>query len=87
MSSEVKTDGFAFVEFVSEKPGELVERFENLGFRVRGKAQGDAHFMTQGAAALCRVDGCHRQCGDNRKLLISAIFWPAQRDSNPRPSA
>ncbi|MFP3558774.1 VOC family protein [Paraburkholderia sp. SIMBA_049] len=49
---KVKTDGFAFVEFVSSRPMELVELFEHLGFRLRGKSESDMFLMTQGAAAF-----------------------------------
>jgi 4-hydroxyphenylpyruvate dioxygenase len=52
MSAKVKTDGFAFVEFVSSRPLELVELFERFGFRRRGKSQGGVFLMTQGAAAF-----------------------------------
>ncbi|WP_175760090.1 4-hydroxyphenylpyruvate dioxygenase [Burkholderia anthina] len=52
MNTQVKTDGFAFVEFVSPRPAELVELFERLGFRVRGKSKDDAVLMSQGAAAF-----------------------------------
>ena len=52
MTTRVKTDGFAFVEFVSSRPMELVELFEHLGFRLRGKSKSDMLLMTQGAAAF-----------------------------------
>ncbi|MGQ7938013.1 hypothetical protein [Paraburkholderia sp. D1E] len=48
----MKTDGFAFVEFVSSRPMELVDLFQNLGFRLRGKSRSDMLLMTQGAAAF-----------------------------------
>lgn len=52
MDMKVKTDGFAFVEFVSSRPMELVELFERLGFRLRGKSRDDVFLMTQGVAAF-----------------------------------
>ncbi|MFM0045635.1 VOC family protein [Paraburkholderia sediminicola] len=52
MNTRVKTDGFAFVEFVSSRPLQLVELFENLGFRLCGKSKSDMLLMTQGAAAF-----------------------------------
>jgi 4-hydroxyphenylpyruvate dioxygenase len=52
MNTQAKTDGFAFVEFVSSRPMELVELFENFGFRLRGKSKNDVFLMTQGAAAF-----------------------------------
>ncbi|WP_052409629.1 4-hydroxyphenylpyruvate dioxygenase family protein [Paraburkholderia oxyphila] len=52
MSTQVRTDGFAFVEFVSSRPMELVERFEHLGFRLRGKSKTGVWLMTQGAAVF-----------------------------------
>ncbi|MFM0177113.1 4-hydroxyphenylpyruvate dioxygenase [Paraburkholderia aspalathi] len=52
MTTRVKTNGFAFVEFVSSQPMELVELFENLGFRLRGKSKSDMLLMTQGAAVF-----------------------------------
>ncbi|MFP3565625.1 4-hydroxyphenylpyruvate dioxygenase family protein [Paraburkholderia sp. SIMBA_030] len=52
MNIRVKTNGFAFVEFVSSRPMELVELFEHLGFRLRGKSRSDMLLMTQGAAAF-----------------------------------
>jgi 4-hydroxyphenylpyruvate dioxygenase len=52
MNTKVKTDGFAFVEFVSSRPMELVELFEHLGFRLRGKSNNGMFLMTQGAAAF-----------------------------------
>ncbi|MFD1554042.1 4-hydroxyphenylpyruvate dioxygenase family protein [Paraburkholderia silviterrae] len=52
MSAHVKIDGFAFVEFVSSRPMELVECFEHLGFRLRGKSASGVWLMTQGAAAF-----------------------------------
>ncbi|MBR8401199.1 VOC family protein [Burkholderia cenocepacia] len=48
----VKTDGFAFVEFVSSAPDELVDLFERFGFRVAGRSKHDMVLMTQGAAAF-----------------------------------
>ena len=52
MNMQIKTNGFAFVEFVSSRPMELVDLFERLGFRLRGKSKGDMFLMTQGAAAF-----------------------------------
>jgi 4-hydroxyphenylpyruvate dioxygenase len=52
MNTRVKTDGFAFVEFVSSRPMELVELFEHLGFCLRGKSRSGMLLMTQGAAAF-----------------------------------
>lgn len=52
MSTQVKTDGFAFVEFVSSRPMALVELFEHLGFRLRGQSTSGMFLMTQGAAAF-----------------------------------
>src|SRR5579863_10243462 len=52
MNTKAKTDGFAFVEFVSSRPMELVELFELFGFRLRGKSKNDVFLMTQGAAAF-----------------------------------
>ncbi|MGU7773279.1 4-hydroxyphenylpyruvate dioxygenase family protein [Burkholderia sp. MR1-5-21] len=52
MNTRVKTDGFAFVEFVSSKPAELVELFERLGFRVRGRSAHGMYLMTQRAATF-----------------------------------
>lgn len=52
MTTQVKTNGFAFVEFVSSRPMELVELFEHFGFRLRGKSVNDMFLMTQGVAAF-----------------------------------
>ncbi|MFK4445354.1 4-hydroxyphenylpyruvate dioxygenase [Caballeronia udeis] len=52
MNIQVRTDGFAFVEFVSSHPMELVELFEHFGFRLRGKSGNDILLMTQGTAAF-----------------------------------
>ena len=52
MNTKIKTDGFAFVEFVSTRPMELVELFERLGFRLSGKSRSGMFLMTQGAATF-----------------------------------
>ena len=52
MTTQVKTDGFAFVEFVSSQPVELIELFERLGFRLRGRSAHGMVLMTQGTAAF-----------------------------------
>ncbi|VBB16688.1 4-hydroxyphenylpyruvate dioxygenase family protein [Burkholderia stabilis] len=52
MNNPVTTDGFAFVEFVSSAPAELVDLFERFGFRVAGRSAHDMILMTQGAAAF-----------------------------------
>jgi 4-hydroxyphenylpyruvate dioxygenase len=52
MNAQVKTDGFAFVEFVSSRPMELVDLFERLGFRLRARSMSGMFLMTQGAAAF-----------------------------------
>ena len=50
MVTRMKTDEFAFVEFVSSSPMELVELFEGLGSRPRGKSVSGMLLMTPGAA-------------------------------------
>ncbi|WP_087724962.1 4-hydroxyphenylpyruvate dioxygenase family protein [Pandoraea sp. PE-S2T-3] len=72
MSDPVKTDGFAFVEFVAENPRGLVELFQNLGFRLRGKAQGDIYLMTQGAAAFI-VNGMPNRFRETHGTSVRAI--------------
>ncbi|OAJ52050.1 4-hydroxyphenylpyruvate dioxygenase [Paraburkholderia ginsengiterrae] len=52
MNTPVKTDGFAFVEFVSPRPSELIDLFKRLGFRLRGKSKNEMYLMTQGTAAF-----------------------------------
>ncbi|MEW6340403.1 MAG: VOC family protein [Paraburkholderia sp.] len=52
MNAPVKTDGFAFVEFVSSRPMELVDLFERLGFRLRAKSMSGMFLMTQGTATF-----------------------------------
>ncbi|WP_281718803.1 4-hydroxyphenylpyruvate dioxygenase family protein [Pandoraea apista] len=72
MTEQVKTDGFAFVEFVSAQPRELIELFQHLGFRVRGKAQGDVYLMTQGAAAFI-VNGKPNAFRDKHGASVRSI--------------
>lgn len=50
--NKVKTAGFAFVEFVSSAPSELITLFGRLGFSARGQSADGALLMTQGAAAF-----------------------------------
>ncbi|CAB3773680.1 4-hydroxyphenylpyruvate dioxygenase [Burkholderia sp. MSh2] len=52
MEARAKTDGFAFVEFVSARPMELVGLFEHFGFRLYGKSKSGVFMMTQGAAVF-----------------------------------
>ncbi len=49
---QVRTDGFSFVEFVTNEPAELAKLFGKLGFSSQGLAAGGALLMTQGAAAF-----------------------------------
>ncbi|VVE39686.1 4-hydroxyphenylpyruvate dioxygenase [Pandoraea pneumonica] len=72
MASQVKTDGFAFVEFVSAHPRELIELFQHLGFRVRGKAQGEVYLLTQGAAAFI-VNGMPNAFRETHGASVRAI--------------
>ncbi|WGY73039.1 VOC family protein [Burkholderia cepacia] len=52
MKNMVITDGFAFVEFVSPEPANLVDLFERFGFRVAGRSKHGMVMMTQGTAAF-----------------------------------
>jgi len=52
MNKQVKIDGFAFVEFVSPQPTELIELFEHIGFHLKGKSPHGMFLMTQGAASF-----------------------------------
>jgi 4-hydroxyphenylpyruvate dioxygenase len=52
MNTRAKTDGFAFVEFVSARPMALVALFEKLGFRLRGQSTEQVLRMTQGTATF-----------------------------------
>src|SRR5271167_3862771 len=52
MDNRVLTDGFAFVEFVSSNPSDLIGLFEKFGFTFQGKSDRELYLMTQGAAAF-----------------------------------
>ncbi|MDN7881209.1 4-hydroxyphenylpyruvate dioxygenase family protein [Burkholderia aenigmatica] len=72
MNHPVKTDGFAFVEFVSSAPTELVDLFERFGFRVAGRSQHDMILMTQGAATFV-VNGHPNAFRDRHGASVRAI--------------
>ncbi|WP_107312211.1 4-hydroxyphenylpyruvate dioxygenase family protein [Burkholderia metallica] len=72
MNHTVKTDGFAFVEFVSSAPSELVDLFERFGFRVSGRSPRDMVLMTQGAAAFV-VNGNPNAFRDRHRASVRAI--------------
>ncbi|MEQ5843276.1 VOC family protein [Paraburkholderia acidicola] len=72
MTTQVKTDGFAFVEFVSPRPVELIELFERLGFRLRGRSAHDMVLMTQGSAAFI-VNGSRNAFQQQHGASVRAI--------------
>lgn len=72
MNTKVKTDGFALVEFVSSRPMELVELFEHLGFRLRGRSRSNMFLMTQGAAAFV-VNGNPNVFESRHRASVRAI--------------
>ncbi|VWB39669.1 4-hydroxyphenylpyruvate dioxygenase [Burkholderia pseudomultivorans] len=72
MNRSVMTDGFAFVEFVSSAPAELVELFERFGFRVDGRSKQGMVLMTQGAAAFV-VNGQPNAFRTRHRASVRAI--------------
>ncbi|ANY18358.1 4-hydroxyphenylpyruvate dioxygenase [Bordetella pseudohinzii] len=69
----VKTDGFAFVEFVAQEPSELVPVFERLGFKPEGQSERTkAVLLRQGSAAVI-VNPAKNPFRDARGASVRAI--------------
>ncbi len=72
-SQGVTTAGFAFVEFVGDKPEELAQLFERLGFKPQGKsARTGAVLLRQGDAAII-VNPAPNPFRDARGASVRAI--------------